>query len=84
MMEKAPFHVLIKQTTNGINSLEIVKNDKLRFFSKGGEGSSGKKGKSEGTPKAQTRADIMNTVQNTLSPAVKKIKEIDPEAKVGY
>ncbi|WP_212977188.1 DNA/RNA non-specific endonuclease [Paenibacillus azoreducens] len=48
MMEKAPFHVLIKQTTNGINSLEIVKNEKSRFFSKGGEGSSGKKGKSEG------------------------------------
>ncbi|BFH64640.1 hypothetical protein [Paenibacillus azoreducens] len=51
MMEKAPFHILIKQTTNGINSLEIVKNEKSRFFSKGGEGSSGKKGKNEGTGK---------------------------------
>ncbi|BFH64633.1 hypothetical protein [Paenibacillus azoreducens] len=48
MMEKAPFHILIKQTTNGINSLEIVKNEKSRFFSKGGEGSSGKKSKGEG------------------------------------
>ncbi|MEB7453630.1 hypothetical protein [Lysinibacillus sphaericus] len=26
----------------------------------------------------------MNTVQNTMSPAAKKIKEIDPDAKVGY
>ncbi|WP_212977058.1 CdiA C-terminal domain-containing protein [Paenibacillus azoreducens] len=54
VMEKAPFHILIKQTTNGINSLEIVKNEKSRFFSKGGEGSSGKKGKSEGTGKDVT------------------------------
>jgi len=26
----------------------------------------------------------MNTVQSTMSPAVKKIKGIDPDAKVGY
>ncbi|PPA90033.1 hypothetical protein C4A76_00780 [Brevibacillus laterosporus] len=42
------------------------------------------KGKAEGTPKAQTRADIMNIVQDRMSPVVKKIKEIDPNAKVGY
>ncbi|AKF92340.1 hypothetical protein [Brevibacillus laterosporus] len=43
-----------------------------------------KKGKAEGTPKGQTREEIMNTVQETLNPALKKIKELDPNAKVGY
>ncbi|NPC91688.1 hypothetical protein HOO54_05405 [Bacillus sp. WMMC1349] len=32
----------------------------------------------------QTRTEIMNTVKKTMSPVVKKIKEIDPDAKVGY
>ncbi|MFS8213051.1 contractile injection system protein, VgrG/Pvc8 family [Paenibacillus polymyxa] len=40
--------------------------------------------KTEGTGKPKTRIDIMNTVQETLSPAAKKIKELDPDAKVGY
>ncbi|WP_256715658.1 contractile injection system protein, VgrG/Pvc8 family [Paenibacillus peoriae] len=40
--------------------------------------------KTEGTGKPKTRIDIMNTVQATLSPAAKKIKELDPDAKVGY
>ncbi|GIO29013.1 MULTISPECIES: hypothetical protein [Paenibacillus] len=55
---------MIKQTTNGINSLEIVKNDKSRFFSKGGEGSSGKKRKSEGTGEV---AKIPGVVQNRIN-----------------
>ncbi|MDQ0227741.1 LXG domain-containing protein [Metabacillus niabensis] len=38
----------------------------------------------KGTGKVQTRTEIMNTVQSTMSPAVKKIKGIDPDAKVGY
>ncbi|MGG1442446.1 RHS repeat-associated core domain-containing protein [Brevibacillus laterosporus] len=38
----------------------------------------------KGTTKGQTRADIMNTVQEKLSPALKKIRELDPNAKVGY
>ncbi|MFC1284995.1 T7SS effector LXG polymorphic toxin [Bacillus paralicheniformis] len=38
----------------------------------------------KGAEKVQTRKEIMNTVQSKMSPAVKKIKEIDPNAKVGY
>ncbi|WP_426390204.1 hypothetical protein [Lysinibacillus sp. VIII_CA] len=47
-------------------------------------GSNKKPTEDKGTGKVQTRTEIMNTVQNTMSPAAKKIKEIDPDAKVGY
>ncbi|WDV05473.1 hypothetical protein [Lysinibacillus irui] len=47
-------------------------------------GSNKKPDENKGTGKVQTRTEIMNTVQNTMSPAAKKIKEIDPDAKVGY
>ncbi|PCD82360.1 hypothetical protein CNQ87_17385 [Lysinibacillus fusiformis] len=47
-------------------------------------GSNKKPAEDKGTDKVQTRTEIMNTVQNTMSPAAKKIKEIDPDAKVGY
>ncbi|NTU21991.1 hypothetical protein HPY28_16825 [Brevibacillus sp. HB1.2] len=34
--------------------------------------------------KSQTRTEIMEIVRETLSPEVKKIKKLDPNAKVGY
>ncbi|MGM0715488.1 hypothetical protein ACWKW1_27300 [Brevibacillus parabrevis] len=54
---------------------------------RGRGGSKDKEGETKGTErplKAQTRAEIMNVVQDTLSQALQKIKEVDPNAKVGY
>ncbi|OAB35930.1 hypothetical protein PGLA_21105 [Paenibacillus glacialis] len=49
MIRDAPYHVLIRETTAGINSLDIVKNEKSRFFSMDGDGPGGKKRGDEGT-----------------------------------
>ncbi|HEY2495000.1 MAG TPA: hypothetical protein VGI33_19085, partial [Paenibacillus sp.] len=78
--------VVTLTTGNGFQRKQLVKNPDYQFTSrKMDEGGGKRDGRgTEGMGKAQTRTDIMNTVQDTLSPAVQKIKELDPNAMVGY
>ncbi|MGG4554501.1 HNH endonuclease [Paenibacillus humicus] len=52
-VDQAPYYVIIRQTTTGINSLDVVKNDKSRLFSMGGDGPDRNKGRSGGTGKGK-------------------------------
>jgi hypothetical protein len=72
-IENKPFYIVRIETTNGIKSLEIVKNEESMFFSKGGEGHNGKKGRSEGPGK-----DVTKPMGNIDSELIKKyIKDIE-------
>ncbi|WP_164515182.1 DNA/RNA non-specific endonuclease [Paenibacillus lentus] len=82
-IDQAPYYVIIRQTTNGIKALDVVKNDKSKLFSMGGDGPDRNKGKTEGTPKAPTKVNYGD--QYTKDGRKKVLKpDVEYTSKEGY
>lgn len=64
-VDQAPYYVMIRQTTNGINSLDVVKNDKFRLYSRGGDGPDGNKGKTGGMGEGKKKVKLKHCGRRT-------------------
>ncbi|MGG4554499.1 DNA/RNA non-specific endonuclease [Paenibacillus humicus] len=80
-VDQAPYYVMIRQTTNGIKALDIVKNENSKLFSMGGDGPDRKKGKTGGTGEGKKKGEVKTLVgegqqftngrKNKLKPDIK-------------